>query len=334
MILSSRALRRAVRAMPLALLLILILGLGLSLSGCASVPKEVYLIEPSSKLEYSPEIYFRSSGPVLRDIAAGFGEKELLRLSKTLGQEGKAGSGEGRDGGRLDLSSMNDILKRSRTVGCGIRGLGTNSLKMEAVLVGDFMPISLRLGLAFDGSWSRMDDGGYRSVNYPLYLRAPLPGIVQLSSEAKGPTSLAALPPPYPAAFDEISKSDLFISADGQAALRSLPLPMESAALPLRAIAMAGSYTEAFLTGKSPASPRTAVYSLEVRILMKDEASARSYRPIVRFLWAAAAGKFFGEGSPAGALVPVQEKDSYVIRGIELTSEEFRRIIGTVILGG
>ena len=306
----------------------------LLISGCATVPKEVYLIEPASRLEYSPEVYFRSSGPVLRDIVAGLGERELRQLSASLGKDRQAGGGEDGNGGKLDLSSLDDILKRSRTVGAGLRGLGTDSIRMEAVLIGDFIPLSLRMGLAFDGSWKRLDDGGYRSTKYPIFIRPPAPGIVLLSSEAGGPPAASLANSPYPAAFDGISKSDLFISADGQAALRSLPLPKESGALPLKAVALAGSYTEAYLTGHGPVSAQTPAYVLEVRILMKDEASARSYRPIIRFLWAAAAGKLFGEGSPAGALVPVQEKDCYIVRGIELTSAEFRRIIGLVILGG
>jgi hypothetical protein len=308
----------------------------LFISGCSTVPKEVYLIEPASMLEYDPQIYFRSSGPVLRDIVAGLGERELLKLSEGLGQDRKAGAAgrDNKNAGKVNLSSLDDILKRSRTVGAGIRGLGTDSLKMEAVLVGDFVPLSLRIGLAFDGGWNSTGDGGYQSTKYPLFIRPPSPGIVQLSTEAKGPESPSSVPSPYPAAFEGISRSDLFISADGPATLSIFSLPLESGALPLKAIALAGTYTEAFLSGKGPTSPKSPTYSLELRILMNDEASARAYRPIVRFLWATAANRFFGEGSKAGALVPVQEKDSYVIRGIELDSGELRRIVDSAILGG
>ena len=303
-------------------------------ASCATVPKEVYLIEPASRLEYNPEIYFRSSGPVLMDLVSSLGKKELGRLAGSLGQYMQSQAGEGKDGGEINLSSLDDILKRSRTVGAGIRGLGSNSLKMEAVLVGDFIPVSLRIGLAFDGSWAGTDDGGYRSTKYPLFIRPPAPGIVLVSSEAKGPKLPASLSSPYPAAFEGIARSELFISVDGQAALRSFPLPADSPAFPLRAIAVAGTYMEAYLTGKGPTSPLAPIYSIEVRILMKDEASARSYRPIVRFLWAAAAARYFGEGSSAGALVPVQEKDCYIVRGIELTSVEFRQLVESALLGG
>jgi hypothetical protein len=327
---SQKKRRGAVLVLALAALVVLLI------SSCSTVPEEVYLTEPASRFEYDPQIYFRASGPILRDIVSGLGEKELLRLSEGLGQHMKTGAAakENKNADRVDLSSLDDILKRSRTIGAGIRGLGTDSLKMEAVLVGDFVPLSLRMGLAFDGGWNRTDDGGYQSTRYPLFIRPPTPGIVQLSTEARGPDPSSPVPSPYPAAFEEISRSDLFISADGPATLSSFSLPVESGALPLKTIALAGTYTEAFLAGKGQGSPKSPGYSLEVRMLMKDEASARAYRPVIRFLWAAAANRFFGEGSKAGALVPVQEKDSFIVRGIELDSGELRRIISSVILGG
>ena len=87
MILFSQKPRRVVvQAFVLTALVVLFV------SGCTTVPKEAYLIEPASRFEYDPQIYFRSSGPVLRDIVAGLGQKALLRLSEGLGQTRKAGS--------------------------------------------------------------------------------------------------------------------------------------------------------------------------------------------------------------------------------------------------
>ena len=312
--------------------LITALLLALLFSGCSIVPKEVYLVEPSSKLEYVPQVYIRSSGPVIKDIVAGLGDKELLRLSRQL-EPARDSGGEAEDSAKVDISSFDAILNRSRTLGAGIRGIGTNSINMEAVLVGDFVPITLRMGLAFDGSWKRTQDGGYKSMKYPLFIRPPVPGIVQFSTDAKGPTSNSPSFSSYPHAFDEISRSDLFISANDPTALFSFPLPVESTGLPLKAIALAGNYTEAFLIGKDSPAQVASTYSMEVRILMKDEASARAYRPIIRFIWVAAVGRFFGEGSQAASLSPVLEKDSYIVRGIKMDSKELRRIVNAAILG-
>ncbi|MCX7027595.1 MAG: hypothetical protein NT061_08960 [Spirochaetes bacterium] len=321
------------RARTLAVFLVLIVVL---VSSCTLVPKEIYLVEPASRLEYDPQIYFRFSGTVLRDLIAGFGEKEMIQLSKSFDQNRLSdiqGGGK-KDEGKVDLSSLDGILKRSRTIGAGIRGLGTNTIKMEAVLIGDFAPLSMRMGLAFDGNWRRMDDGGYQSTKYPLFIRPPSPGIVILSTEAMRPAVTAPSLSPYPAAFDGISRSDLFIAADGPTLLSSFSLPVETAAIPLKGIALAASYTETFLVGKDPAAAQAPTYTVEVRILMKDEASARAYRPVIRFLWVSAANRFFGSGSKAAALSPVQENDSYVVRGIELDSKELRRIIVSALLGG
>ena len=68
-------------------------------------------------------------------------------------------------------------------------------------------------------------------------------------------------------------------------------------------------------------------YRLEFRILMRDEASARLYRPVVRFLWVGAATRLLGEGNPAATLVPVLEGDEYVVRGIELSGRELKDLL-------
>lgn len=318
-----------IRLLPLLALLLA--------TGCATVPKEVYLVEPSSKLEHLPQVYVRASGPTLRNFVASLGEKEIFALAESLrpADAKKASGANDPSPTKADLSSLDDILKRSRTIGAGIRGFGAGNLGMDIVLVGDFLPFSLRLGLAFDGSWRRTEDGGYRSTKYPLFIRPPEPGIVRLSTESVAQPLLTNQAKVFPPAFDSLSNSDFFVSINEPLTVLSLPIPTESTDLPIKALAIAGSYTEAYLLGKGEKVGETAApnYSVEVRILMKDEASARAYRPIVRFLWAAAADRLFGRGSPASQLNPAQEKDCYVVRGIELDREALERLFEAASLG-
>lgn len=304
--------RPAARQGRLGTALAMMIFLGLMLfSGCATIPREAMVMEPAGMLESAPQLYLRLSGEALRDIRNQLDDRSLAVLMTSYGDaeiEGEPGS--------QDLTFLESVLSRTRTLGFGLSGLGSSKAGTEMVLVGDFKPLPLRIALAVDGRWRKTGDGGYASTRYPLYIRAPSPGIVHISTEEKGKRLSIGEVNIFPSRYSALARSDIFISTTALGELFSVPMPMEASSIPVIAMVVSGSAME----GQSR-------YRLEFRILMRDEASARLYRPVVRFLWVGAATRLLGEGNPAATLVPVLEGDEYVVRGIELSGRELKDLL-------
>jgi hypothetical protein len=66
---------------------------------------------------------------------------------------------------------------------------------------------------------------------------------------------------------------------------------------------------------------------------MKDEATARAYKPVVKFLWTAAASKLFGDTFDPNSPPLVLENDIYVMRGFEVDAEGLRMMLTSSLLG-
>jgi len=301
------------------------------LAGCATIPEQVLNTDPSMYFEEVPQIYIRLSGSALKDIAENMKQDELLGLTGILADQ-MSGSvvldGTDYDSGKssaqaMDGSVMKSFLAKTRTFGAGFRGLGTKSAAIEAVFVGDFPVVSARLALAFSNEWNRDEDGGYSSTKYQLFIRPPQPGIIHAST-----SEAVAAPATFPVhAFPErlasLSGSEIFLSINSPASLLANPIQREALSLPISAIVIAGRR----------AYPWESRYLLDVYILMNDEASARAYKPIVRFLWTAAAGRLFGDAFDISSSQLVLEKDIYVARGIEVSSSAFRTMITSSLKG-
>jgi hypothetical protein len=295
--------------------------------GCATIPRDTLSIEPSGVLEADPQVYLRFSGAVLRDIMSTVDEASLAAISSTYTSESKPENrkkaqspAENRS---MELATLESVISRTRSFGAGIRDIGTKAPKTEAVLVGDFKPFSLKIALAFDGNWLRTAEGGYSSIKYPIFVRPPEPGFIHVSTEKSKPSRSSGIKA-YPARFASLSQSDIFISANSLIDIFSIPLPLEASSIPVLAMVAAGTQIKSTAAMQSAGSDLR--YTLEFHILMKDEASARVFRPVVRFLWVGAANRLFGEGSNAASLTPALEKDEYVIRGIEVTTTELRNL--------
>ena len=326
------------------------LALTAFLAGCATIPKEVLDTDPASLLETAPQVYVRLSGTALRDIARGMDEEELgilaLAVSRESGNEKEAPApsslqetGAGSTG--MKTSMLKGFLAKTGTFGAGIRGIGTSAPAMEAVLIGDFPVISLRLALAVDGYWKKTEAGGFRSVKYPIFLRPPQEGIIHASTESVPPPRSLSPVEAYPRRFSGLSGSDIFISVNTPGAFFAGSLPLEASSIPLGSIIVSGRRIEPDLTvpggtqGTSvPGTPAPeARYLLDVHILMKDEATAKAYKPVVKFLWTAAAGRIFGGFLDLSAAPLVLENDVYTVRGIEADAAELRAMITAPMLG-
>ncbi|TXT50421.1 MAG: hypothetical protein FD137_359 [Spirochaetes bacterium] len=291
--------------------------IALLLSGCATIPREAMMTEPSGLLEMAPQLYVRLSGAALRDMRSHIDDRSIATIMTSYRDE-SAASGSGSQ----DLAFLETVLSRTRTLGFGLSGLGPAhsgvGATSEMVLIGDFKPLSLRIALAVDGKWRKTGDGGFVSTQYPLYIREPAPGIVHISTIEKGKKRSIGEANIYPSRYIALAKSDIFISTTALNEIFSIPMPMEAASIPVIAMVAAGY-----------AMDEGSRYTLEFRILMRDEASARLYRPVVRFLWVGAATRLLGEGSPAAMLSPVLEGDEYIVRGIEVTGRDLKDLLLT-----
>jgi hypothetical protein len=184
-----------------------------------------------------------------------------------------------------------------------------------------------------EGNWRRLDDGGYKSVQYPLYLRSPQAGWIHLSTEANPPQK-AVLPLPFPEPMKALALSDIFISINDPKILFSGTLPLEASAIPLETVLVSGIIDSSGsaavpVSSSGPGSPADALrnYAIELRVVAKDEATARAYRPVIRFLWAATAVRIFGNRGDIAALPLSLEGSVYVVRGIRLSGSEIRDIL-------
>jgi len=265
-------------------------------------------------------------------------DEEILGLSRGIrGSQGLTSSSDvdTTTVNPLNKSTLDFALKRSRTFGASLSGLNGStgsSPSLEALMIGDFSSFPIRLGLAFDGRWRRTAECGYDSTEYPLHIRPLSQGIVHVSTEPS-PASATQHLAAYPDAFESVARSDFFISVNDPSLLLRTPLPFDGSSLPVNALALTGNFSDPFLLGKDSQTEAKAKYDLELRILMKDETSAKMYRPVVRFIWAALAGRLFGQGNPASTLVPEQEGSIYIVRGIALGTQGLKDLLVAVSQG-
>ena len=307
------------------------------LAGCATIPTEVLETEPYAHLEKSPQVYARLSGPALRDIASTMDERDLGAFAALLSSDkadpgtataGLAASASAPSPATISPSTLKSFFARTRTFGVGIGGIGTKRPSLEAVFVGDFPVLSVRLALASDDAWTREKDGSYRSDKFPLFIRTLQPGVIHASNEKA--TYAAGAVEAYPRRAAEFAASDVFIAAIEPSAFLAGTMPLEALNLPISAIVMSGTMVPAAAGGESP----TARYLLEVRIIMKDEASARAFKPVVRFLWTAAARQLFGAALDVASAPLALEGDVYVVRGIEADAFALRSMLTSPLLAG
>lgn len=276
----------------------------------------------------------------MRDIAGSLGQEDLLTLagmfsgksdSKALQAGGDQASGQNPDNS-MDTSTLKSFFAKTRTFGAGFGGLGTIRPDMEAVFIGDFQVLSVRLALALNGEWERKDDGGYGSAKYPLFIRPPEPGVIHVStSESAAATAGSLLADVFPRRVAGLSGSEIFLSINSPSSLLANSIQRDAMELPIDAIVITGR--QAGLSVQTPRAGQDARYLLDVYILMNDETTARAYKPIVRFLWTTAADRFFGGVPGISSSQLVLEKDIYVARNIEVGASTFKAMLTSSLAG-
>lgn len=335
---------RSQAVLPFTILAVLAL-----LAGCATIPKEILDTEPASLLEISPQVYVRLSGNTLRDLTRGMDEEELGILALAVSQKSDSENSDAVTSGQsgnaslagMESSMLKGFLAKTGTFGAAIRGIGTSTPAMEAIFIGDFPVLSLRLALAIDGYWQKTGSGGYQSVKYPIFLRPPQPGLIHAATYKTPPDAGLFEIEAYPRRFTGLAKSDIFIAVNTPGTFFAGRLPLEASSIPIGSIIVTGRRIEPVILGARGTQDASTLisalpeprYLLDVHILMKDESTAKAYKPVVKFLWTAAAGNIFRGVLDLSVAPMILEKDVYVVRGIEADAAALRAMLTAPLLG-
>jgi len=298
------------------------LGALLLLSACATVPREIFTANPASYFSEKSQAYIQMSRTAMQELILSMDQETLDKLARSVPAGQNKGSKE--DAGIVDKGMLQSFLSRTARLGIGIDGYETENPKIEAILLGDFPIYSVRFAMATNSEWRKTDNYQYRSTRYPLYVRVVDNGIVRFTTYSNSKSAMPSAISIIPNRFAESYNADITLYISDPKAFLSKMIPMEAASLPIDSI---------LITARKPENTDEPVYDLDFAIIMKDEATARAYRPIARFFWLALVDKLLGPDSSAKTSSLNLEKDVYSAKGIRISSDDIRALLLDATLG-
>ncbi len=297
---------------PLGLVLLLIV-----FAGCATVPKGVSNSNPALYLERDAQAYIRLSGTAARDIAVTLGPERMDKLFATVVAtanrtvNGAAKGDKAAGAAVLDQKTLEMVLKRTNSAAIGLSALDTDKPFFESVFLGEFPSGSLPLAMVMSSDWSR-EPGGYIHKSGEFHLRSPSAGVLRLNSFPDSPRPAGSpAAKTVPARFADRAMSDILMWMEKPREVFGRSIFGEAFDLPVSGMLFSAVRT-------SPSGAAEAGYLTDVVFVMESEATARTYRPIMRFLWSAMADRLFGAGTGAANALNM-EGDLYTVRGMWLS---------------
>jgi len=266
---------------------------------CASIPQETSVAGLFDQFEKTPQLLVRANTMFLRDMVASFDDATIESILTAASDQNNEGSTP------IDRNRLDKTLTRANAVGIGVSWDDTQNpaaqkpddqkLALEMVFAGNFPSLLTSLSFSFDNNWQRID-GGYAAKNGKLYLRGPSDG--QLHFATWSPPN-PVVPSDETAAIARQSglvagNADMAMYLDARSLL-AMQLPiLEGITLPFDGILM--SATRDALA--PPTGSPQARYSVVFRIQMKDEQTARTYKPIMKFMWVLITSRLSSVGIP------------------------------------
>lgn len=256
---------------------------------CASIPRETSVAGLFDQFEKTPQLLVRANTMFLRDMVASFDDATIESFMAAASDQKNEGHKP------IDRNRLDKTLTRANAVGIGVSWDDTQKLALEMVFAGNFPSLLTSLSFSFDGNWQRID-GGYAAKNGILYLRGPSDG--QLHFATWSPPN-PVVPSDETAAIARqsglvASNADMGMYLDTRSLL-AIQLPiLEGITLPFDGILM--SATRDALA--PPTGSPQARYSVVFRIQMKDEQTARTYKPIMKFMWVLITSRLSSVGIP------------------------------------
>lgn len=265
-------------------------------ASCASVPRETASAGIFNRFERTPQILVRAKGAFLRDMAASFDDSTIAAIASIASDQQPVAAQT------IDRDRLDTTLARADVAGIGISMEHGARPAIEAVFAGDFPGLITSISFFFDDNWNRIS-GGYAARSGKLYMRDPSGGTLHFTTWA--PLVPPTLSPSAAAMAEragmQSGNNDLNLFLDAKSALiEQLPL-LDGVTLPFDGIVLRAD--------RNPASPPKgspdAIYSARFEIQMKDEQSAKTYKPIMRFMWVLLSSKLteYGIALPSDASI-------------------------------
>ena len=287
---------------------------------CSSVPKEIAIAGIFDHFEKTPQVILRSGDIFLRDIAASLDDSTIEALEAIASDKPNESEEMKEPSKPIDRAKIDKLLTRAQVAGIGISLTDKGQPALEAVFAGNFPDLLTSLSFSLDSNWKKIN-GGYALKSGSLYARNPGRGQVHLATWMP-PTS----PITNPGATTLATKSgvlanamDFAIYIDAKSSIVSqLPI-MEGVTLPFEGILMSAT-REA--TSPPKGSP-FAMYRTIFKIQMKDEQSARTFKPIVRFLWVMVSSKLGSYGIGISPDTPIEQQGStFVSQPVRINAQQ------------
>ena len=281
---------------------------------CVSVPREVALARLFDHFEKTPHVLVQAGNAFLRDTAASLNDATLEAIVSA------ASTQKNHDQRPIDRGRLDKTLMRADAVAIGIAWDTAQAPSIEAVFTGNFPSLLTTLSFSLDDNWQRIK-GGYVAQNGKLYLRDPSGDQLHFTTwTPEYPPSLSGAAAAMARQSGMLgSTADLSVYLDAKSALVTrLPI-LDGVTLPFDGIMLNATRDKASPQEGSP----DARYSLIFQIQMKDEQSARTYKPIVKFMWVLISSRLSAMNVPISPDNSIEQQGSrFVSQPIAMSAEQ------------
>jgi hypothetical protein len=270
-------------------------------SSCMSVPRDIAVSGLFDRFERTPQVLARAESAFLRDMAASFDDSTIQALISMASEHPENGQKP------INRDRLDTTLARAEAAGIGISWNSKEDPSIEAVFAGNFPSLFTSLSFSLDSNWKKVA-GGYASKSGKLFVRDPYAGKLHFTTWApeQPNKSISAASSMAERSGLLASASDLAIYLDAHSALVSqLPI-LEGITLPFDGILLSAERDRTIPKGGNPNARYTAIFKIQ----MKDEQTARTYRPIMRIMWALVSGKLAALGIPVSPETTVEQEGS------------------------
>ncbi len=287
---------------------------------CATVPRDVATAGLFNHFERTPQVLVRAKGSFLRDMAASFDDSTITALASIASDRQPVSSQ------RIDRDRLDKTLARADVAGIGISLENQANPSIEAVFAGNFPGFFTSVSFFFDDNWIRIP-GGYEARSGKLYMRDPSGGTLHFATWAPQTSSTVSASAAAIAdrAGMQRSDNDLQIYLDAQSALIAQVPLLDGVTLPFDGIMLRADRD---LTSPAHGSP-DALYSARFEIQMKDEQTAKTYKPIMRFMWVLLSNKLTEYGLPLSSDAGIDQSGAlFTTQPIAMTA---RQMVDTML---
>jgi hypothetical protein len=283
-------------------------------ASCASVPREVALAGLFDHFEKTPQVLVRAENTFLRDMAASLDDSTIGTLMSVASEQ------KNTEHGPIDRNRLDKMLLRADALGAGISWDGDRNPGIEVVFAGNFPSLLTSLSFGLDDNWKRIA-GGYTAKNGKIYLRDPSGGQLHFATwSPQNPPPLSDMTASMARRSGILgSNADLIIYLDAKSALVTQMPILDGVTLPFDGILVRVTRDAA---GPSKGSP-DARYSMVFQIQMKDEQAARTYKPIMKFVWVFVSNSLGTYGIPFSPENSIEQRGSlFMSQPVEMSAQQ------------